>query len=112
MMLAVEFLGRLLAGADSYAVDRRGGPTMRHQGVSFIAIDPAIHQSVDLYNQRARELTDRVRASPPAPGFREVLVPGDPERRAREERSRSGIAIPSSTWDDVLDLARSLGITI
>ena len=35
-MLADEFLGRVLSGADDYVEGERGGPLMRHQGVTMI----------------------------------------------------------------------------
>jgi LDH2 family malate/lactate/ureidoglycolate dehydrogenase len=55
-------------------------------------------------------LSRQIRAVPPAPGFDEVLVPGDLESRAREVRSRDGIPIPDVVWDSLTDVAQSLGI--
>lgn len=112
VMMAVEFLGRILAGGDRYAMPDHGGPTMGHQGVTMIAINPAAFQPLDQYHDRAVDLMDRVRAVPPAPGFQEVLAPGDPERRARQARQSEGISIPESTWSEVMDLARSLQVDV
>jgi LDH2 family malate/lactate/ureidoglycolate dehydrogenase len=52
----------------------------------------------------------RLRALPPAPGFSEVLVPGDIESRTRGKRLRDGIPIPDDIWKAAADLAISLGI--
>ena len=110
VMMAVEFLGRILAGGDRYATPGRGGPIMGHQGVSMIVINPAGFQPLAQYHERAEELMERVRGVPPASGFDEVMAPGDPERRARETRQKEGIYVAESTWDKLTDLAKSLKI--
>ncbi len=112
VMMAVEFLGRILTGADKFAVSERGGPIMRHQGVTIIAINPAFFQSLEDYLGRATELMQQVRSTPPASGFREVLAPGDPEHRARLERRLRGIQIPDSTWRELVGIAESLGVHV
>ena len=50
----------------------------------------------------------RVRAIPPAPGFDEVLMPGDPEVRTRAIRQRDGIPIAEDIWQSVTETATSL----
>jgi uncharacterized oxidoreductase len=39
-----------------------------------------------------------------------VLVPGDPERLAREERTRTGIAVDATTWEEVLQAGEKVGL--
>jgi hydroxycarboxylate dehydrogenase B len=38
-------------------------------------------------------------------------VPGDPERLARAERSRTGIEVDATTWEEILTAGESLGVT-
>ncbi|HEY2616100.1 MAG TPA: malate/lactate/ureidoglycolate dehydrogenase [Acetobacteraceae bacterium] len=52
-----------------------------------------------------------IRSSRVAPGFDEVLLPGEPERRAARERAATGISVDATTWGDVVDAAAKLGIT-
>ena len=52
-----------------------------------------------------------IRSSRVAPGFDEVLLPGEPERRAAEARRRDGIAVDDNTWRDVCAAAGTLGIS-
>jgi uncharacterized oxidoreductase len=52
-----------------------------------------------------------IRSSCVAPGFEEVLLPGEPERRAAVAREASGIPIDATTWHDIRDAAARLGIT-
>jgi hydroxycarboxylate dehydrogenase B len=52
-----------------------------------------------------------IRSSRVAPGFDEVLLPGEPERRAAAERTRTGIPVDATTWREIRDAAGRLGIT-
>ena len=63
--------------------------------------------------ERAGELLARLlgdlKAVPPAPGFDEVLAPGDPEDRARAEREQSGVPIAPALWKTLNGLSRGPG---
>ena len=52
-----------------------------------------------------------IRSSSVAPGFDEILLPGEPERRSAEARKRDGIPVDETTWRDVCAAAATLGIT-
>lgn len=52
-----------------------------------------------------------VKSARPAPGFDEVLVPGEPERRYAAKRMAEGIEVDETTWRDIRAAAESLGIT-
>jgi uncharacterized oxidoreductase len=39
-----------------------------------------------------------------------VLVPGDPERLARERRQREGIDVDDTTWTEVIAAGQQLGL--
>ncbi len=51
-----------------------------------------------------------IRTSRVAPGFEEVLLPGEPERRSQYERTRTGIPVDATTWHDIHEAAAKLGI--
>jgi hydroxycarboxylate dehydrogenase B len=51
-----------------------------------------------------------IRSARTAPGFEEILLPGEPERRAAATRA-AGIPIDDRTWQQVVDAAGKLGIT-
>ena len=110
LMLAAEFLGRILTGADAYVQPGRAGPVLRHQGVTMIAFGADLFQPFAEYASCADQMERRVRAVPPAPGFKEVLVPGDPEVRTRASRTRDGIPIEDDVWQSIVETAASLGI--
>ena len=64
---------------------------------------------------RAAELLGRLLADlkhmPPAPGHDEVLVPGEPEARAKAERERDGIPLPPTLWTTLTELSGELGVS-
>src|SRR5678815_4187260 len=106
-------VAELLAGALS------GGPTLqpgntRHGGTinNFFAIlvDPGRLAGLDWFRREVDGFVDYVKASPPADGAAPVLVPGDPERLAREERTRNGIAVDATTWEEVLQAGEKVGL--
>ncbi|MCZ6678805.1 MAG: Ldh family oxidoreductase [Candidatus Poribacteria bacterium] len=113
LMLAVEFFGRILSGADGFSdEEKRGGPTFRHSGVSLLVVKADLFQAATVYSKRAEELANRVRSVPPAPGFESVLIPGDLEARAEATRTRDGIPIPNPLWQRLTALADSLDVNI
>jgi uncharacterized oxidoreductase len=112
LALAIEFLGRVLAGGEAYAEGERGGRYYRSSGTLFIAIDPATFRPLADYGAAADDLVRRVKAIPPAEGFREVLVPGEPERRTRAARLAGGIPIPDSTWAAIVTTAERLKVPV
>ncbi len=112
IMFLLDVLGRILAGGDSFSGTSHGGVHFRHHGTTFITIDSGAFESSELFAQRVTELVDRTHASSPAEGFTEVLVPGDFEHRSRAERERTGIQIPDSTWQALMETAESLGVGV
>ncbi|MHB0877979.1 MAG: Ldh family oxidoreductase [Anaerolineae bacterium] len=49
---------------------------------------------------------------PPAAGFKEVLLPGEPERRMEKRRRQEGIPIDEETWHQVSEAAASLNVPV
>jgi hydroxycarboxylate dehydrogenase B len=111
LMLAAEYLGRILTDSDAFTEAPRGGAIFGHSGTTIIAFKPDLFQPFDNYRRHAQELETRIRAVPPAPGFKEVLMPGDLEHRTRSVRLRDGIPISQRIWQNLTELALSLGIT-
>ena len=42
---------------------------------------------------------------------RGLLVPGDPERKTRAERTRNGVPLPDDTWAAIVNTAREVGVS-
>jgi LDH2 family malate/lactate/ureidoglycolate dehydrogenase len=113
LALIVEVLCGVLAGAGvRHGVGKlySGGTARQNTGHFHLAIDPERTVGRDAFSTVLAGVLDELRAIPPAPGFDEVLVAGDPEDRARAERERSGIPIEPALWAQLTALADELGV--
>ncbi len=111
LSVMVEFLGRILTGADAFAEGERGGPVYGHSGALVVAIAADVFADSALYESTADATIHRLKAVPPAPGSLGVLLPGEPEARSRQERLASGIPLADDTWSDLLKTAEALGVS-
>jgi len=75
------------------------------------AIDIAVFTDVRTYKEDVDDLIDALKALPTAEGFDEVLVPGEPEARVMEERTREGIPLPIGTVTNLKAVAARFGVT-
>jgi LDH2 family malate/lactate/ureidoglycolate dehydrogenase len=110
LCLLVELLAGCLTGAGSLAV-----PASDYQvgnGVFIQAIDVSTFMSLEEFGVLARSLVDTVRSTPPAAGFDEVLLPGDPERRSAAARTAEGVDVAESTWGAITEAASDLGVSV
>jgi hydroxycarboxylate dehydrogenase B len=103
LSLLVEILGGTLAGL-RITKDQPGN------GVSFIVVDVSAFMPREQFDDAMNELRDYMKSSAPAEGVREVMIPGEPEWRTRQERQKSGIELPDATWKEILRAAESLGV--
>jgi len=110
LSLVVELLGRVLTGADDFAEDPGGGAVYGHSGMVVLALDPGLFRDRDAYARGVEETLAQVKAVPPAPGFSEVMIPGEPEARARERRTRDGIEVEPATVEAICATGASLGL--
>ena len=111
IMMAVEYLGRVLLGSEGYAEEGRGWLYDRYGGTCMVLLKADLFQAMDEFTRRAEGLADKVRTSAPAPNFERVLVPGDLERRARHQR-RDGIPIEDDVWRTLGEAAELAGVEI
>ena len=115
LALMVEVLCGVLAGAGvREGVGELYGGTAAPQdtGHFHLAIDPERTVGRDRFAAVLEGLLGELRAIPPAPGFDEVLVAGDPEDRARAERERSGVPIEPALWGTLGALSEELGVSV
>lgn len=107
MSVMIELLARGLCG-----VDPTTSSNVEQNGTLIIALDIAFLAPQEQFTGAAERLRAQIAGAPPAAGFDEVLLPGDPERRAREQRLQHGIPIPQPTWESILALAAQANVAI
>jgi len=86
----------------------RGKPVRASQ--MFLAMDIGRFLPVDEFRARMDRLIRIMKTTPPAKGYSEVLVAGDPEWRMEQERRKSGIPIGPGTWKALCEAGDRLGV--
>jgi len=113
LSLLVEVLTGALSGAGcSNSEEYRSRPFYGGNGMFMMAIDVGRIADLGGFKRRVDDLFRSVKGSPVAPGFEEILIPGDPERRMRERRLREGVFIEDQTWGEIRVLGEELGVEV
>jgi uncharacterized oxidoreductase len=110
LAILCEVLGAAVTGGATIAPHHPRQDGIVNSMLSFI-LDLGAVGEPDVIKAEAAAVGEWVKASPPAPGFAEVLLPGEPERRARERRRAEGVPIDDKSLADVLAAIASLGVS-
>ncbi len=102
-----DFLAGILTG--SGAPVREPGPSWAN-GVLFILLRIEAFRALSAFAQDADAYVDFIKSVCPAPGFNEVMVPGEPERRVAAERQAQGIPVDEVTWNTLVAAAAAQGV--
>jgi LDH2 family malate/lactate/ureidoglycolate dehydrogenase len=105
LSLVAEALGGALTGATGFEAGEQTRNCVFAWGIAVDAFQPA----EDYYRLEDRSI-EKVKATPPAPGFERVLIPGERGRANQARREERGIEIPESTWEKLMALARDSGV--
>jgi hydroxycarboxylate dehydrogenase B len=81
-------------------------------GAFMQVIDVSALTEPSEYQRGVRAFLDGIKATPPASGFAEVLVPGDFEKRSRAERLTGGIEVPDTVYGEIRDWAGKLSVSL
>ena len=106
-----RYLVKLLAGAlTGSGTATAGGTNRSHNGMLSIYLDPARLDDGHGWAASVREYIDYVHACRPADPDVPVMVPGDPERNRRADRTTNGLPLPGEAWDSILAAGEELGL--
>jgi len=108
LALMCDLLAGALAGGGTNRPETQTSDTIINSMLSIV-IDPEALTNAGGWKAEADALCDWVKSSPARPGYDNVMVPGEPERRMRAERGRDGIPLDATTWRQILDVARLAG---
>ncbi len=81
-------------------------------GLFMQVYDVAAFTPLEGYQRNVRSVLNAMKAIPPAPGFEEVLVPGDFEHRSRVQRLAEGIDVPADTFEKIESWADKLNVSL
>lgn len=107
LCLFVEIMGGLLVGAGSAALSTE----QPGNGFFIIALDVASMASPHGFAAELEDLLALVKSTPAAAGQPPVLLPGDPEILAREQRSKQGIPVDDEVWDALKAMGAKLNLS-
>jgi LDH2 family malate/lactate/ureidoglycolate dehydrogenase len=107
--LITEILGGLLSGNGlaKHWWDKGGHGI---NGVFLEAIAVEEFQPLDEFLDRVDELIAFVKSRKTAPGFKEILLPGEQGRQNEARQIREGVEIDEATWTELKQVAVELGI--
>src|SRR5512138_2874049 len=103
----LAFICELLGGALTGTGATSGGRRFANGMLSFY-IDPKVVDTSNYFDGESTRYTDFIRATKPVAGVATVLVPDDPERRTRAERTANGVPLPDDTWAAIVNTAREV----
>ncbi|MCL5024883.1 MAG: Ldh family oxidoreductase [Chloroflexi bacterium] len=87
-------------------------PSGRHNdGALMIVINVEAFRPLEEFKQEVTDFAHFLKNTAPAPGFKEVLYPGEIEWLTEQERLRTGVPVEDDTWASVQKLAASLGVS-
>ena len=102
------FAGALTGGRTSQPGHERHGSILNN--MVSILMDPNAFGDAAAIAREARAFGDYVKASPPAPGVDDVLLPGEPEAASRREREAEGVAVEARTLEQIREAAVAVGL--
>ena len=106
----LSLVNDILAGALGGAGCSRPNPGRMGNGAFMIVIDIAKFTPISEFKRRVDTLVSHVKTSSTAPGFSEILVPGELEAREKRKRLREGIFVGDETWEQIEEIAGKLGV--
>jgi len=109
LALVCEILAGGLGGGGTIqpATPRKGGII---NSMFSVVIDPARLVDMDWLGREIDAMIAYAKGSPAADPALPVLVPGEPERLSAEARRRDGVPIDPTTWGEIMDAARRVGL--
>jgi uncharacterized oxidoreductase len=107
--LMTEILGGILSGNGMGKLywDNRGHGV---NGLFLQAIAVEEFQDLESFYDKIDELIDFIKTVKRAPGFAEILLPGESGRRREAQNKQTGVEIEESTWSALTKLVAELRI--
>jgi uncharacterized oxidoreductase len=107
-----EVFGGILT-RDGYAhggeSDFQGGSSISN-GTTIVVINVESIAPLGVFKEEVGNLSAYMKDTPLAPGFDEILYPGEKETKTTKGRLETGIDIPDATWDQISSFIDECGI--
>ena len=110
LALFCELLGGMMSGGGTVQPEHSRKKSIINN-MFTILIDPKRLIDLSWMHHEVEEIVKYCKASPPAEQDKPVLVAGDPERQANNERRSSGIPLDDKTWKQLQEVGKTLGLS-
>ena len=110
LALFCELLGGMMSGGGTVQPEHSRKKSIINN-MFTILIDPKRLIDLSWMHHEVEEIVKYCKASPPAEQEKPVLVAGDPERQAKNERRSSGIPLDNETWEQIQEVGKTLGLS-
>lgn len=87
-----------------------GAPPAKGNNVVFLALNPEFFAGAEHLLGEATQLIRFVRETPTIEGVDKILIPGDPERMALDNRATLGIPLQPEHWRRLVEAGEQLGV--
>ncbi len=108
LSLVCEILGGALSGQGVAANE----PVMVSNGVHLTVYNIEYFTELADYYREVEALVVHVKSSRPQTGFREILLPGEPEFLCAAQRGRDGIVVDETTWRRICEVGKRVGVDV
>lgn len=109
-LVSAPLMGAAVGRAHRDWFDADGVPTPK--GHFFLAVDPGAFGDVAVFRDAVSAYLHDIGTSEKAPGFEEILIPGERGLRQRDESLEQGALIYESVWANTARLAREYGVSM
>jgi len=108
LALMIEVLAGIV-GRGGYSKENPG-PVMN--GMFMVVVDIQRFVEPSTFRAEVDDLIRYLKTSPTVAGVDQILTPGEPEAITEAKRRQSGIFVEDQTWEQILQAARALGVTV
>jgi len=106
LLMVADLLGGALTGHGCTSLPEH----TTGNGVFLMAMDIAAFCPVEELTDTVDRLAAYIKAGRTAPGFDEILIPGEPEARSKAQRERDGITLPETVWQEMVAAGGQYGL--
>jgi LDH2 family malate/lactate/ureidoglycolate dehydrogenase len=115
LAVIIDVLSALLSGAAfGVHINRMYDNFTEPQAIGHFvgALDISRYVPLEEFKRRIDQMIREIKSTPPAEGFVEVLLPGEPEFKTEERRLREGIPLSREVYTELATLGEELGVSL
>lgn len=112
--LIISIISSALSGADKDVnIPRFWEDKERLTNIGYFmgCINISKFVNIEIFKERVDDIFNLIKSSKPAPGFKEVMIPGEIEFNLHKRNHQNGIELSKETMEELKELSKKYGIT-